>query len=285
MNKFVKYGTIAACVLVLGGAGIATAAFALGADPVRIWDFAEDKFDGPDNYEEYRVMETAVEMTIASSEVIDAANSEGAFENAYPEVTDLDIRIEDGSVTVYQDSEASDLLVTSDNGTQEHLRYNNMQRYKKLELFAAAGEDYRIAIPTDWNLEELEVEMSKGSFNGSEIRAQNAEFFTAGGEIKVVQQGGKKTSLESSGGIINWAGEGETSRFLDIESTNGGEIVVNLDDGVEIDQIGYDMECENAVINFYGEIKESIRNEHRDAKNGMTHLEIEAERDGSVIIQ
>lgn len=309
MNKFVKYSAIAACILVLGGTGIATAAFALGADPVRIWDFVEERFDGPDRYLDYRTSAVEVEITMAdtwaeaaigetaaetmvigSAEIVETSGNEtGVFvedlsESVYSEVTDLDIRIVDGTVEVYTDQEIKDMIVRS-NGSADHLRYSNMQDYKKLEIHASAGEEYQIAIPTDWEFKEIDVKLTGGFFEGNGIRAKEAEFSAEGGEIQIMQQGGKTTALESKGGVIYWTGEGEISRHLDIESTDGGEIAVNLDIGVEVNQIGYDAEYKDAVINFYGDIWEGFGNGYRNAQNGMPHLEMKAERNGSIMIQ
>ena len=48
MKKFIKYGAIAGCVMILAGTGIATASFAMGASPRRISEFIEERFDDCD---------------------------------------------------------------------------------------------------------------------------------------------------------------------------------------------------------------------------------------------
>ena len=45
MNKLIKFGTISGGLLLLGGVVLTTASFVLGANPVRIAEFLENRFD------------------------------------------------------------------------------------------------------------------------------------------------------------------------------------------------------------------------------------------------
>lgn len=294
MKKFIKYGTIAGCVLILCGAGIGTAAFALGADPVRIWDFFGDKFEGSDRYEKSWDSATLNETTVAWERIESPVNEaegttrpyrDAVMESVYGEVTDLDVQVSDGIVEFYQDSELVNLIVTSDNGTKDNLRYSVLEHRAKLEIFVFDGEEYRIGIPADWELEDIEVETLGGTFYGDGVRAKNAEYSTLSGAITVRQFGGKKTSLESKGGIIEWDSEGEVPGHLDIESTDSGMVYVGFGQEIAVERIGYDMEYNDGAITFYEEFRDGVGEEHRKAQDGMPLLEMEAERGGTIIVR
>ena len=52
MKKFIKYAAIIGCILILVGAGIATASFSLGGNPFHAVDDIEERFE---NYAETKV--------------------------------------------------------------------------------------------------------------------------------------------------------------------------------------------------------------------------------------
>lgn len=292
MKKFVKYGTIAACVLVLGGAGIATAAFALGADPIHIGEFVDEKFNGHNRYYEttdYTVAYT--EATVhetwheAAESPLTSDGTEAFLDSSYDKVTELDIEIVDGYVQMYVEDGISDLRIISDNGNPNNLNYRNMEKYQKLSLRVSEGEQYDIIVPAEWMLDSVEVDATGGSFEGRDIKAKSAEFSTIGGDMVIGQNEGKETSLECINGTINWVGMGEASRSLDVESHGEGEIYLGLPDISDANLIGYDMEYDNGTIDYFGAIREGVGTETKNAKNGMAFLELDAEDGGMIMIQ
>ncbi len=323
MNKFIKYGTIFGCILVLGGAGVATAAFALGAEPVNIAALFDKKFSshydtyyGYHNNPPYEAIEqTSVyisEETLPASTYIEESNTYSetqvtlehagsTYENgetvvyggsgnpdgyahSYSDVTDLEIMIEGGYVETYVDANLDELLVISDNESGNNIRFSDTERYQKLEVRVQEGDSCRIGIPAEWKLNSLEVESAGGRFTGEVPEIQEAEFTTHGGEISVLQNEGRYTDIECVNGFINWSGSGEKTRTIDVECTTNGTVEVDLIDYPEPEHIGYDVEYNNGTVEFYGTVWEGDGNNGRKSENGMAHLELEAEAGGTIII-
>ncbi len=323
MNKFIKYGTIFGCVFVLGGTGVAAAAFALGADPSNIAAFFDKKFVnhydtyyGTYDYPPYVIVEPTVPYVPAETSVtnaymeesnsyaethIDSENinsSSGIGETAvygtsenlygyaqgYPSVTDLEILVEGGYVETYVDENLDELLVMSDNESEKKIRFSDTERYQKLEVRVQEGEYYRIGIPGGWGLDSLEVETISGHFNGTVPKVNEAEFTARGGEIMVSQNEGQYTEIECVNGFINWNGSGEKTRTIDVECGAYGSVEIHLIDYPEPEHIGYDVEYENAMVEFYGTVWEGNGNIGRKAENGMAYLELDAEAGGIISI-
>lgn len=256
MKRFLKYITIIGCILILVGIGVATAAFSLGANPLRMFDDWEERFDGAP-YE--------------------------TFEMEFDEVNRLEINIKGGTVSMTADEEAEKLTVVTDNGKSEHITLHNLERYKKLELLAKKDEEYLIQIPAEWRLSELDVDCAGGQFEGNEIRTDDAELSVSGGEIQIQQVGGKETSMDCAGGDIEWTGTGELSREIDVDCA-GGDITITLDEGVVPDRVGYEFDYAGGTIEFFGVDYDGMGAQKRRTPEGMPQLDLDV-AGGTIRIQ
>ena len=280
MKKFLKFVTIIGCVLILVGTGVATASFSLGANPIHVFEDWEERFDqyfDDDRYEHHTV---AIEETITphlAETVIEESfdvSDEDSFEMGFDEVTDLEITIKGGTVTMIPDEEADHLSVITTNGREERISYHNFDRYKKLEVTAKEGEDYLIRIPLEWRLSELEVNCAGGQFEGNEVRTNEAELTVSGGELQIHQVGGKETSLDCDGGDLTWSGSGELSRDIEVDCA-GGDVSLTFDTGVDPEKVGYEIDYAGGTINLFGNIYEGMGAQERRGSNGMPYLELD----------
>ena len=319
MKKFITFVSILGCVLILAGAGVATVAFSMGGNPfraiedvgVRLYKYSEDmehEFDQLGHHAEQVAIDMAHDIlddmhlnpnlaqTIAVQEeslsnrdfseeetVIAAENGQETFECGYDEVTDLEIQIQGGDVTLVSDDEIGDLIVICDAGNPNNITFKNMNSYKKLELTVKKNEEYLVRVPSDWELSELEVECEGGTFEGENIRSKDAEFYVGGGKVEIHQIGGKDTAIECAGGSVEWTGEGESSRNLDVECA-GGKVTLTLDHGVDASKVGYDMEYAAGKIELFGETYEGIGEQRRNASAGMPFLDMEV-AGGTIVVK
>jgi len=292
MKKFLKYVTIIGCILVLVGTGVATAAFSLGANPIHVFDDWEDRFDhyfdddpfiSPTQVIEGTIVPHLNETVIPGPEESLAVPSTESFELVYEEVTDLEIRIKGGEVVLEPQADATHLAVLTTSGKAEHVTFNNLDRYKKLDILAEKNEEYLIRIPADWVLSELEVHCAGGDFEGYEVHTRDAELTVSGGTIMIHQVGGKETSMDCAGGEIEWSGSGELSRDIDVECA-GGEVLLTLDEGVDPDKVGYEFDYAGGEIEFFGVNYNGLGSLERRAADGMPHLELDA-AGGVIVVQ
>lgn len=289
MKKFIKYTLIIGCVLILGGAGIATVAFSLGGDPFHAVEDIDDRFEAygerfGQRAERYysttatEVPEMPVETEVSEQiEVTEIALNGERYEfvQEYDEVTDLEIQIRGGNITVQSDDTIDQVIVKGISGDPAHMTYSLLEKYQKLEINAAKDEEYVILIPEGWKLSDFEVECVGGNFEGENIRTNEADFTVTGGSVTAHQIGGKKTSLECTGGSITWSGEGELSRNIDVECT-GGEVTLALDNaGVDTEKVGYDIEYRGGALELFGVTYTGSGAQKRNAIDGMPHLELE----------
>ncbi len=290
MGKFIKYVTIIGCILILVGAGMTTAAFSLGGNPfraveevgVRFYEHGRELDDTFQELGEHIAANTASgDLVRPTASVVDEDSN--YFEEQYPEVTHLKIEIKGGEVEVVSDPENNQLMIFCENGDPENLAFKNMDRYKKLELAVETDEEYLIHVPAEWRLDELEIECKGGVFRGENIRVNDMEIAVGGGEVDIYQIGGESTSIECAGGVVNWTGEGELSRKIDVECA-GGKVILSLDPGVEPEKVGFDIEYAAGAIDFYGEEFSGVGAQRRNAKDGMPHLELDV-AGGMVVVE
>lgn len=325
MKKFIKIGAIVGCLLILAGVGIATAAFAVGANPIRIGRFVEEQLDRfEDEYDRgYRTshgvtayMEAAEVTAPAPEEAQGPIAAEGpsayegsaapdsfsaddfqgngdpafssvagtvGFEVSYPVVTKLQVKQSGGEVQVYVLSDQQEMTIRSQKGNFAHVSYEERSRDTKVTVRACAGEDYQIFIPAAWVLEELEVEMSGGAFDGSDVQAYEADYKMTDGEIYVSQSVAESLELECRGGAMEWIGIGEMPGEIDAECENG-EIVIRIPDGVTEENLGYEMQCKDGFIGLLDTFMEGTEEAERTAGAGKPFLDLTARRGGSITV-
>lgn len=320
MKKFVKYGLIGGCVLCLTGVGLATASFALGADMERIVKYLELRGHIGGSVERHldsspisvdrngiqirtgdgevgigedgirikaedrqvQVGEDGVDFKTENSWV--SPSSEGSFEAGYKTVTNLEIKVNGGSVNVFSLDEIEELTIKSGKGTLDHVKFEEFSHDQKLSLTAYDGEDYQIFIPSSWELEELEVNALKGDFTGENIRAYDAEYEAKGGGISVSQIGGNALELKVTDGSISWTAVEEMPLSVEADCRNG-DLMVELPEGTDADGIGYEIECKNGVIEIPGFTAEGMMEKKIPGNPGMTQMELEAENGTITVAQ
>lgn len=195
MKKFIKYGTIIGCAMILAGTGVTTAAFAVGANPKRITQMVDERwFDENDHWiwENRRIVlpnhpagsaEERTETAVTSGESDEpwmSPGTEGGFEAGYPFVSRLKIRQEGGTVEVYVLEDIGELTVKSADGSLENLRYRDADGRSELTL-KNIGASYQIFIPDSWELEAFDAKVQDGELSGSGLRAISTEIQTERG--------------------------------------------------------------------------------------------------------
>lgn len=284
MKKFVKYAAIIGCILILVGAGIATASFSLGGDPFHAVKDIEERFeDYTDRFgERYVEYETAADYTEA---VIEAPETyaEDFTELVMEKLSDVEIHIEDGEVIVYTESEREDALIVCENGSWDHVSYKKMEKFQKLEILAKSGEQYVLILPETWKLSDFNVECVGGNFDGDGIRANETEFSVWGGYIGAVQRNGDDVTLECTKGTIEWIADGYLPVQVDAECT-GGDINMNIAAEIDPEKAGYEIEYAGGFIDFFGTPFDGVGAEKRNAKDGMPYFDLEI-TDGSITVQ
>lgn len=209
-------------------------------------------------------------------------SEDGNFEAGYKAVTSLEIKVVGGTVGLLSLDEIEELTIKSEKGTLEHVKYEEFFHEQKLSLTACDGEDYQLFIPSSWELEELEVDVQKGVFNGENIRAYDTEYESKGGDIFVSQVGGSTLELKAINGSVSWTAVKEMPRLLEADCKNGN-LTVELPEGLDADGIGYEIECKNSVIEIPGFTAEGTMEKKISGKAGMTRMELEA-KNGTITV-
>ncbi len=308
MKKFVKYGLIGGCVLALAGVGLVTASVALGADMQRIFCgtvFGSSVIRYPeDSY--FKVDKDGIQIKAGNGEIEVGQNGvqvkdgdrqglvdgdgifmktenswispseDGNFEAGYKAVTSLEVKVAGGTVSLFSLDEIEELTIKSEKGILDHVKYKEFANEQKLSLTAYDGEDYQLFIPSSWELEELEVDVLRGVFSGENIRAYDTEYETRGGDVLVSQIGGSTLELTVAGGTMSWTAVKEMPRLVEADCQNG-DLTVELPEGMDVDGLGYEIECENGLIEIPGFTAEGTMEKKISGKSGMTRMELETE--------
>ena len=310
MKKFIKYGIIAGGATILAGAGITTASLLLGADMgdlnghIRKRLHHLDELDGiverevdpeeylvrvdqdpaPEGWETARAEGQDPEAgpsaePFAGGEPWQSPGTDGGFEAGYPEVTDLKIRQQAGSVDL------------PDGQTQcPHHQKRGMKpwavsfriRNGFSRLWAGDGEDYQIFIPGSWVLDEFEAEILEGTLEGNGVRVLEAELSVTEGNAVFTQEDGRSADLECMGsGSILWAMESERYMEIDAECRTGS-ITISIPETMDPGGIGYDIECENGTVEFPGFTVEG--NQKKEAAGSLSVADLEA-GSGTISVQ
>ncbi|MCI8512591.1 MAG: DUF4097 domain-containing protein [Lachnospiraceae bacterium] len=306
MKKFIKIGLIAGCLFVIAGIGIATAAFALGTSPGRIvWRLEQlsrwERQTERDRYEPAGVIEQPLDEAVPGEQMPGAAvpaaptlagaQTEpavgvGNFESVYSIVSVLEVRQSGGNVELYVVEGQSEMTVRGENADFNHVNYEETDRFQKVKIRAYAGESYRIFIPADWVLDQLDVEITSGNFNGDNIKAREAEYQTESGSGTIVasQSVGDILEIDCKGGSIEWSCTGSMPALVEAECERG---VVNLALPGELspETIGYSLECEYGTIELLDAGRFTGLDEKAFSPQGRTiFLELSAEDNGAIYI-
>ena len=127
----------------------------------------------------------------AGGEPWQSPGTDGGFEAGYPEVTDLKIRQQGGSVEIFRMDEISALTIKSGNGSLEAVSFQEYGMDSVLALWAGDGEDYQIFIPGSWVLDEFEAEILEGTLEGNGVRVLEAELSVTEGNAVFTQEDGR----------------------------------------------------------------------------------------------
>ena len=281
MKKFIKYGIIAGGALILAGAGITTASLLLGADMgdlnghIRKRLHHLDELDGiverevdpeeylvrvdqdpaPEGWETARAEGQDPEAgpsaePFAGGEPWQSPGTDGGFEAGYPEVTDLKIRQQGGSVEIFRMDEISALTIKSGNGSLEAVSF--------------------------------QAEILEGTLEGNGVRVLEAELSVTEGNAVFTQEDGRSADLECMGsGSILWAMESERYMEIDAECRTGS-ITISIPETMDPGGIGYDIECENGTVEFPGFTVEG--NQKKEAAGSLSVMDLEA-GSGTISVQ
>ena len=218
----------------------------------------------------------------AGGEPWQSPGTDGGFEAGYPEVTDLKIRQQGGSVEIFRMDEISALTIKSGNGSLEAVSFQEYGMDSVLALRAGDGEDYQIFIPGSWVLDEFEAEILEGTLEGNGVRVLEAELSVTEGNAVFTQEDGRKADLECMGsGSILW--EMESERYMEIDAEcRTGFITILVPETMDPGGIGYDIECENGTVEFPGFTVEG--NQKKEAAGSLSVMDLEA-GSGTISVQ
>ena len=303
MNKLIKFGTISGGLLLLGGVVLTTASFVLGANPVRIAEFLENRFDydwyignahirvGDGSGISVQNGEWSDEWSDEwSGEWDDERNGEwknemetGGFEAGYPAVTELSISQSGGSVELSVSDEEDGVTVQSSGGKIENLRYTGTEHWQKLHLRVLDGEDYTVSIPSSWILEKVEAEVTGGSLSANGLSAVETEFHAMGGEVIVAQDYANELELDCENGYLSWSVMDSEPVQVHAECVSG-LIEVMIPESLKENGIRYDLEWEQGSITLPEEFLEGTGEKISGDGNGASGFYLESGPGGDISV-
>ena len=283
MNKLIKFGTISGGLLLLGGVVLTTASFVLGANPVRIAEFLENRFD----YDWYI---GNAHIRVGDGSGISVQNGEwknemetGGFEAGYPAVTELSISQSGGSVELFVSDEEDGVTVQSSGGKIENLRYTGTEHWQKLHLRVLDGEDYTVSIPSSWILEKVEAEVTGGSLSANGLSAVETELHAMGGEVIVAQDYANELELDWVNGYLSWSVMDSEPVQVHAECVSG-LIEVMIPESLKENGIRYDLEWEQGSITLPEEFLEGTGEKISGDGNGASGFYLESGPGGDISV-
>ena len=285
MKKFVKYGIISGILLILAGAGMMTASFALGADTRRIERFIDDRVDMFEDHYEFPLENDYIELENDDMEpleentvrpAVEAGPSGEGFEAGYSDVSKLEIRQNGGNVEINVMDDIDEVTVKGANENLEKIHYGESDGESRLVLNADADESYQIFIPRAWVFHEFEADVRGGSLSGSEIQAQETELSAVGGSIRLSQQWTDTVDLECKGGDLQWSILENMDVHVDAEC-KGGAISLIFPGDLDLGSVGYEIECEAGAVSFPDFVVRGVEKRKEDAsgEEGLPYLDLE----------
>lgn len=287
MKKIAKILTAAGLVLILAGTGITAASFAMGADPVRIGRYFENRFGIFDAAYVIVSSEDSLEESMAAERTWE--EEQEAFDNGWStdgEVTELEIRLSGGTVS-YIREEDCEFEILWNSGTPEHVRYEEGAKHRKVTLWALDGEEYEIRVPAKWQLREIEVDADSGVLSGEHLQAEEIDIYAGGpAEICFSQIGGRITSIECDGaGTVEWTAGEELPDYLKAECIGEeSSIFFTMPGTFDPEEAGYEMKWENGEIIFPERTLTGKGNEQKQEGPGKLYLNLEAEHGGTITV-
>ena len=275
MNKLIKFGTISGGLLLLGGVVLTTASFVLGANPVRIAEFLENRFD----YDWYI---GNAHIRVGDGEWKNEMDT-GGFEAGYPAVTELSISQSGGSVELSVSDEEDGVTVQSSGGKIENLRYTGTEHWQKLHLRVLDGEDYTVSIPSSWILEKVEAEVTGGSLSANGLSAVETELHAMGGEVIVAQDYANELELDCENGYLSWSVMDSEPVQVHAECVSG-LIEVMIPESLKENGIRYDLEWEQGSITLPEEFLEGTGEKISGDGNGASGFYLESGPGGDISV-
>ena len=287
MKKFVKYGTITGGILLIVGIGLATAAFVLGANPVRIVRFIEERFDYG-NYDDWAAYSDSGSgewsEPLFETELTEYEDPTGnGFEAGYVAVTEFNLSQSGGMVEILPGGAEDEFRVISEGGKIENMHYTGTEHWQRLSLDAREGESYTVYIPESWIMEKLEAEVTGGSFHAEGLQAMKAELHAMGGEISVEQLYGNEVELNCENGILTWSSLTSGLNQVDAECVSG-QMDILIPQDLEDGGIRYDLEWDQGTISLPSEIFEGTGERLIDGDEGMTVFTLDAGPNGRITV-
>ena len=283
MNKLIKFGTISGGLLLLGGVVLTTASFVLGANPVRIAEFLENRFD----YDWYI---GNAHIRVGDGSGISVQNGEwknemetGGFEAGYPAVTELSISQSGGSVELSVSDEEDGVTVQSSGGKIENLRYTGTEHWQELHLRVLDGGDYTVSIPSSWILEKVEAEVTGGSLSANGLSAVETELHAMGGEVIVAQDYANELELDCENGYLSWSVMDSEPVQVHAECVSG-LIEVMIPESLKENGIRYDLEWEQGSITLPEEFLEGTGEKISGDGNGASGFYLESGPGGDISV-
>lgn len=283
MKKFVKYGTIAGCVMILTGMGISTASFAMGADLRRIGNFIENRFVGAGE-EKYRELRERAEETVREARITpEFSDQTESFSEEYSTVTELKILQFGGSGEIHTMPDIDTLTVKSSRDLSNKLIFKDTERKKELIVRADDDMEYEIIIPDTWELGCFDAEVTDGNLNGSGLRALVMELDASQGDISVSQETGASVEITCNNGTISWTCKDPMVPNVEADCLSG-EIYLTVPEHMDLSLCGYDIECKNGTVIFPDFAVEGWGEKRSVAEKGMPFFELETEN-GQITVE
>ncbi len=305
MKKFIKWGCILGCFLILIGVGLATAAFANGGEPEAVlrqleerygsydyshsslyytpeenWIEPEDIWNGPyENQAGPAILETVQEAS--DIQRWDDGNFTASYEDEM--VSMLEIKQNGGTVHVTA-ADVPGVIVESTGGSLENLAYREIRSRGKLTVNVWDGEEYEITIPADDVLDKFEVQTAGGVCTVEMLQAEETELDAlAGGVIHVSQDYAVSLELDSEYGEIYWEGENTMASQLEAECS-GGTIEVTVPRSVDESAYSYEKICDNGEIKLFGETITGIQVDRTRGTDSNLRMSLEAKEEGTIAV-
>lgn len=285
MSKFLKITIISGILLILVGAGICTAALAMGVSFEKMEALFEER-NPFDHQWQVSVMTrggTRAEAAYEEADPVyafeDGETYDGNWYAEYTALTDLEI-IQNGGSIEFETSDGAEVFsIRGEGGDINSTSYSESGSNHSLTLTVEDGERYWLTIPSEWILDSISVVVDDGESAFDGLRAETADFHILGGDMSVSQGYGGKISLVCEDGNAVWSGSGEPVKELSAVCSSGN-MVMNMpgsgeDYNIRLDCHDGEIVCPDGMFRN----SEGVLLGNQEAENILT---AEARDDGSI---